>query len=142
MIDTSIKTAFNLALVKTLERAVNTRPLPTSHKLADRLYLWLQTETRKRVTHHAGTVSWITDSTQMAKVELDQTDLPVNLAVSREWLYPMAESIRLTVLNNGRFEVRAGAYDSHLNQLAFGSTWFEGHPDLAMFIILELAGGI
>ena len=98
MIDTSIKTAFNLALVKTLERAVNARPLPTSHKLADRLYLWLQTETRKRVTHHAGTVSWITDSTQMTKVELDQTDLPVNLAVSREWLYPMAESIRLTVL--------------------------------------------
>lgn len=142
MIDTSIKTAFNLVLVKTLENAVNTRPLSTSRVLADQLYVWLQTETRKRVTHKTGAVSWITDATQMPKVELDQTDLPVNLAVAKEWIYPMAEAIRLTVLNNGRFEVRAGAYDSYLNQLAFGSTWFEGHPDLAMFIILELAGGI
>lgn len=133
-----IKTAFDAALVQDFIDQLNNRSRQANADLGSKLYDWLYHRARKRTVDLKGDVHYVLDFDEFKLAS--ETDLGAKLEAEKLEISALAAVISVRVVNGGRVDVTApGTHEQTLNRLAFGSTWYDGHPDLATFIVNTLS---
>lgn len=111
-------------------------------RLALKIYDWLRFEARKKAVFIAGDPFKVGSSVYVIDArwfpELANTDLTSKFELELVKLTRMAKSLRFSVVS-GRLSVdTVGDGGQTLLELAFGSSWFDGHSDIVSFMATEL----
>lgn len=97
-----------------LEEQLNSLDKEERRKLADTIFQWVATRARKKPV----------------------PDLQERLNQLQKNLYSMADQLKFEVTESDQINLQVvGSAEHILKELTFGSTWFDGHPRLADFIL-------